>query len=70
MASNHEPTEQEWRELARQAIEEEDPDKALDLAQQIVEKYDEAQRSTGYVKDKKRRFAKVLERITGRNPSL
>ena len=38
---NHEPTHEEWRELAKQASEEEDPEKALDLAQQIVEKYDE-----------------------------
>ena len=38
---NHEPTQEEWRELARQASEEEDPEKALDLAQQVVEKYDE-----------------------------
>jgi hypothetical protein len=41
---NHEPTHEEWRELARQAIEEEDPDKALDLAQQVVEKYEEETR--------------------------
>jgi hypothetical protein len=41
---NHEPTHEEWRELARQAIEEEDPDKALDLAQQVVEKYEEEKR--------------------------
>jgi hypothetical protein len=41
---NHEPTHEEWRELARQAIEEEDPDQALDLAQQVVEKYEEEKR--------------------------
>ena len=41
---DHEPTEEEWRELARQAREEKDLGKALDLAQQIVEKYDEEKR--------------------------
>jgi hypothetical protein len=41
---NHEPTEEEWRTLARQANEERDPYKLLELAQQIVEKYDEETR--------------------------
>jgi hypothetical protein len=41
---NHEPTEEEWRTLARQAIKEGDPYKLLDLAEQIVEKYDEETR--------------------------
>jgi hypothetical protein len=38
---NHDPTQEEWRELARQASEEEDLKKALDLARQVLEKYDE-----------------------------
>jgi hypothetical protein len=42
---NHDPTQEEWRELARQASEEEDPEKALDLAQQLVEKYDEQKKN-------------------------
>jgi hypothetical protein len=41
---NHEPIEEEWRTLARQASKEKDMDKVLDLAQQIVEKYDEETR--------------------------
>ena len=44
MALHREPTEEEWRELARQAQEEKDPDKAIDLAQRIVEKYGEEKR--------------------------
>jgi hypothetical protein len=44
MALNREPTEKEWRQLVRQASEEKDLDNALDLAQQIVEKYDEENR--------------------------
>ena len=40
----YEPTEEEWRKLARQASEEEDPDTVLELAQKIVEKYDEEKR--------------------------
>ena len=39
--TTHEPTEEEWRILARQASEERDPDKLLELTQQLVEKYDE-----------------------------
>jgi hypothetical protein len=39
MLPKAEPTEQEWRELARQAIEERDPEKMVALAEQIVEKY-------------------------------
>jgi hypothetical protein len=39
--TNHEPTDEEWRTLARQASEERDPNKLLDLAEQIVEKFDE-----------------------------
>ena len=45
VAQNHEPTtEEEWRELARQAVKEQDPDKMIALAEQIVEKYDEEKR--------------------------
>ena len=43
---SYEPTEEEWRKLARQASEEEDPDKLLNLAEQIVQKYDEAKTRT------------------------
>jgi hypothetical protein len=46
---NHEPTEEEWRTLARQASEEGDPYKLLDLAEQIVEKYDEETRRKGSI---------------------
>ena len=38
------PIEQNWRDLARKAAEEKDPEKLLDLAQQVLEKYDEEQR--------------------------
>ena len=38
------PIEQNWRDLARQAAEEKDPEKLLDLVQQVLEKYDEEQR--------------------------
>jgi plasmid stability protein len=40
MAHHGEPTEQEWRELARQALKEQDPEKMVALAQQIIEAYD------------------------------
>jgi ubiquitin len=33
-----------WRKLACQASQEEDPDTAMELAQQIVEKYEEEKR--------------------------
>ena len=38
--------EEEWRILARQASEEEDPDKVLELALRIVEKYEEEKQRT------------------------
>ena len=41
---NHEPTQEEWRELARQASGEEDPERVIELAQQVVEKFDEENR--------------------------
>ena len=41
---NHEPNEEEWRELARQATNEEDPVKLVALAEQIVEAFDAEQR--------------------------
>ena len=44
---NGEPTEKEWRELARQASEEEDSEMVIDLAQQIVEKFDEGKQRKG-----------------------
>ena len=33
---SHEPTEEEWHRLARQASKENDPDQRLNLAEQIV----------------------------------
>ena len=36
--------EQDWRVLARQASTEKDPEKLLDLLQQVIETYDEAKR--------------------------
>ena len=42
MIPHHEPPEEEWRTLARQASEEKSPEKLVELAQQIVEKFDEA----------------------------
>jgi hypothetical protein len=36
--------EQDWRVIARQASTEEDPEKLLDLLQQVIEAYDEAKR--------------------------
>jgi hypothetical protein len=33
------PTKEEWRTLARQALKEQDPEKLVALAQQIVEAY-------------------------------
>jgi hypothetical protein len=44
MTPHHEPPEEEWRTLARQASKEEDPDKLIELTQQFIEKFDEAQR--------------------------
>ena len=41
---DHEPTEEEWRELARQATKEEDPEKLVALAEQIVEAFDAEKR--------------------------
>jgi hypothetical protein len=49
MISNFERTEQEWRDLARHASKEEDLDKAVDLAQQVIEKYDEDTRRKNYI---------------------
>jgi hypothetical protein len=54
----------------RLASVEKDPDKVIALSQQIVEKYEEEQRSTTYAKGKKRKLERVLERLNGRNPSL
>jgi hypothetical protein len=68
--SPYEPTQEEWRELACLASVEEDPYKVVELARQIVEKYDEEQRSTTYAKVKKRKLERVLERINARNPPL
>jgi len=66
MTQNPEPTEQEWRELARQAREEKDQDKLASLAKQIVEKYDQEHGTTNYAKNGKRKLEKVLGRITGK----
>jgi hypothetical protein len=40
---NHEPTQEEWRELSKQASEEKDPGRVIKLAQQVVEKFEEQQ---------------------------
>jgi len=47
MTPRNELPEEEWRTLARQASKEEDPDKALELAQRIVEKYEEEKAADG-----------------------
>ena len=39
--TNHEPTEEEWRKLARQAAGEEDPDTLLSIVQRLLVKFDE-----------------------------
>ena len=44
MAPSREPTEEEWRELAKQALKEQDPEKVVSLAEQIVEKYHDKKR--------------------------
>ena len=41
--------EPEWHTLARQASTEEDPDKALDLAERIVEKFEEEKRRNNII---------------------
>jgi hypothetical protein len=40
---NHEPTQEEWRELSQQAREEKDPGSVIKFAQQVVEKFEEQQ---------------------------
>jgi hypothetical protein len=47
MANHGEPTEEEWRTLARQASEEKSPEELVELAQKIVEKFDEAKQRKG-----------------------
>jgi hypothetical protein len=42
--TSHEPTEAPWRELARQASEEYDTHKLLELTRKVIEKYDEEKR--------------------------
>jgi hypothetical protein len=42
----HEPTEEEWRDLAKQALKEQDPEKIVSLAEQIVEKYHNKKRKS------------------------
>jgi hypothetical protein len=44
VTTNGEPTEEQWRDLARQASQERDPEKLADLAEQIIEEYDEAKK--------------------------
>jgi hypothetical protein len=39
-AMSHEPSEDEWREIARKASIEQDLEKLLELTQQLLEKYD------------------------------
>ena len=40
-AIHAEPTEREWRELARQATKEEDPDTLLSIVERLLAKYGE-----------------------------
>jgi hypothetical protein len=40
------PTAGDWRDLARRVQDEKDPDKMVELAQQLVAKFDEEQRKT------------------------
>jgi hypothetical protein len=47
--TSHEPTEQEWRELARQASKEENPEKLIELTQELIEKFDEEQRRKKHI---------------------
>ena len=44
MPKNHEPTKEEWRELARQAVEEKDLEKILELVEQALETHAEEKR--------------------------
>jgi len=41
------PTEKKWRTLARQAAQEQDPEKIVALAQQIVEAYSQEEKRKG-----------------------
>ena len=43
---DYEPTEEQWRILARQARDENDPDKMIALAERIVEAYHKARAKT------------------------
>ncbi len=38
-SKDYKPTQEEWRTLARQAVKEQDPEKMVALAQEIVEAY-------------------------------
>jgi hypothetical protein len=40
-ADGHTPTHEDWRDLARQIQAETDPNKMIDLVQQLVNKFDE-----------------------------
>jgi hypothetical protein len=41
VANNGIPTNGNWRDLARQVQEENDPEKVIDLVQQLIAKFDE-----------------------------
>jgi hypothetical protein len=42
MANNGRPNDEKWQDLARQIQEENDPDKVVELAQQLIAKLDDA----------------------------
>jgi hypothetical protein len=42
--NNGEPTQEQWRVLAEQASKEKDPETLIELAEEIVEQYDEAKK--------------------------
>ena len=41
---HHEPTQEEWRERAQQAKEKNEPDRMIQLVQQLISKFDEGKR--------------------------
>jgi hypothetical protein len=41
MATKGEPTEEDWRELAKQAAEEKPPNKMIALVQKLIAKFNE-----------------------------
>jgi hypothetical protein len=47
MTSDKETTTADWRELARRIQKEEDPEKVLELVQQLIVKFNEERRRKG-----------------------